>query len=92
VPLLGDIPYIGSLFKYQSRNHKRTNLMIFLRPVVLKDGRGAAALTADRYEYIRNLQGEIRELWNGPLPEQKANVLTPLETARDKPLGQTETR
>ncbi len=92
VPLLGDIPYIGSLFKYQSRNHKRTNLMIFLRPVVLKDGRGAAALTADRYEYIRNLQGEIRELWNGPLPETKANVLTPLDSARDKPLGQTQPR
>ena len=92
VPLLGDIPYIGSLFKYQSRKHKRTNLMIFLRPVVLKDGRGAAALTADRYEYIRNLQGEIRELWNGPLPETKANVLPPLDAARDKPLGQTQPR
>ena len=92
VPLLGDIPYIGSLFKYQSRNHKRTNLMIFLRPVVLKDWRGAAALTADRYEYIRNLQGEIRELWNGPLPETKANVLPPLDAARDKPLGQTQPR
>ena len=92
VPFLGDIPYLGALFKYQSRNHKRTNLMIFLRPVVLKDGRGAAALTADRYEYIRNLQGEIRELWNGPLPETKANVLTPLEAAREKPLGQTEPR
>ncbi|HEX7466473.1 MAG TPA: type II secretion system secretin GspD, partial [Usitatibacter sp.] len=71
VPLLGDIPYIGALFKYQSRNHKRTNLMIFLRPVVLKDGRGAAALTADRYEYIRNLQGEIKEPWGGLLPETK---------------------
>ncbi len=92
VPLLGDIPYLEALFKYQSRNHKRTNLMIFLRPVVLKDGRGAAALTADRYEYIRNLQGEIRELWTGPLPETRANVLTPLDAARDKPLGKTESR
>ena len=92
VPFLGDIPYLGALFKYQSRNHKRTNLMIFLRPVVLKDGRGAAALTADRYEYIRNLQGEIKEVWTGPLPETRANVLTPLGTARDKPLGQTEPR
>jgi general secretion pathway protein D len=89
VPLLGDIPYVGALFKYQSRNHKRTNLMIFLRPVVLKDGRGAAALTSDRYEYIRNLQGEIKEPWGGLLPETKATQLPPLDTARDKPLGQT---
>ncbi len=92
VPLLGDIPYLGSLFRYQSRNHKRTNLMIFLRPVVLKDGRGAAALTADRYEYIRNLQGEIREPWNGVLPATGPTQLVPLEAAREKPLGQTEQR
>jgi general secretion pathway protein D len=89
VPLLGDIPYVGALFRYQTRNHKRTNLMIFLRPVVLKDGRGAAALTADRYDYIRNLQGEIKEPWSGLLPEWKATQLPPLDAARDKPLGQT---
>ena len=89
VPLLGDIPYLGALFRYTSRNHKRTNLMIFLRPVVLKDGRGAAALTVDRYEYIRNLQGEIKEPWGGLLPATTANQLPPLETVRDKPLGQT---
>src|ERR1700693_4969389 len=35
VPLLGDIPYLGALFKYETRNRKRTNLMVFLRPVVL---------------------------------------------------------
>jgi general secretion pathway protein D len=89
VPLLGDIPYLGALFKYQSRNHKRTNLMIFLRPVVLKDGRGAAVLTSDRYEYIRNLQGEIKEPWGGLLPATTATQLPPLDAARDKPLGQT---
>ncbi|HEY4999637.1 MAG TPA: type II secretion system secretin GspD, partial [Usitatibacter sp.] len=92
VPLLGDIPYLGALFRYQTRNHKRTNLMIFLRPVVLKDARGAAALTEDRYEYIRNLQGEIKEPWSGLLPETKASQLPPLDSARDKPLGQSQER
>ncbi|MGZ5083016.1 MAG: type II secretion system secretin GspD [Usitatibacter sp.] len=89
VPLLGDIPYVGALFRYQSRNHKRTNLMIFLRPVVLKDAHGAAALTSDRYEYIRNLQGDIKEPWSVLMPETKATQLQPLDAARDKPLGQT---
>jgi general secretion pathway protein D len=89
VPFLGDIPYLGALFRYTSRNHKRTNLMIFLRPVVLKDAHGAAALTADRYEYIRNLQGEIREPWSGLLPPTNPSQLPPLDAARDKPLGQT---
>ncbi len=87
VPLLGDIPYLGALFKYESRNRKRTNLMIFLRPVVLKDERAAASLTADRYEYIRNLQGDIRMPWNGMLPETNVRQLPPLESQRDQPLG-----
>jgi general secretion pathway protein D len=75
VPLLGDIPFLGALFKYESRNRKRTNLMIFLRPVVLKDDKAAASLTADRYEYIRGLQGE------------NVKQLLPLETQQNQPLG-----
>lgn len=57
VPLLGDIPFIGNLFKYQTRNRDKTNLMVFLRPYVLRDGKSANALTGDRYDYIRNEQG-----------------------------------
>jgi general secretion pathway protein D len=87
VPLLGDIPWLGALFRYQSRNRKRTNLMIFLRPVVLKDEKAAASLTADRYEYIRNLQSGMQVPWGGLLPEGKSNQLPPIETQREKPLG-----
>ena len=87
VPLLGDIPYLGALFKYESRNRKRTNLMVFLRPVVLKDERAAASITADRYEYIRNQQGDIKLPWNGLLPETNVNRMPPLEEAQTKPLG-----
>ena len=90
VPLLGDIPWLGALFKYESRNRKRTNLMIFLRPVVLKDERAAASLTADRYEYIRNLQGEIQMPWNGMLPEANVRQLPPLEMQRSQPLGSSK--
>ncbi|HSN20523.1 MAG TPA: type II secretion system secretin GspD [Usitatibacter sp.] len=87
VPLLGDIPYLGGLFRYQSRNHKRTNLMIFLRPVVLKDGAAAAALTGDRYDYIRNLQGRMRLPPAALLPAEPARQLPPIEEARKRPLG-----
>jgi len=59
VPLLGDIPYLGSLFRYQTRTHRRTNLMIFLRPIVLKDEKTTAEVTNDRYQYIRGLQSEM---------------------------------
>jgi general secretion pathway protein D len=57
IPLLGDIPFIGNLFKYQTRNRDKTNLMIFLRPYVLRDGKAANQLTGERYDFIRNEQG-----------------------------------
>ena len=86
VPLLGDIPWIGSLFKYETRNRKRTNLMVFLRPVVLKDDKAAASLTSDRYEYIRNLQRGMGLPANVLLPSTKATELPPLEETKGKPL------
>ena len=87
VPLLGDIPWLGALFKYESRSRKRTNLMIFLRPVIVKDERGAAAITADRYEYIRNLQSDIKLPWNGLLPPTQATPMPSLEEQMRQPLG-----
>ena len=87
VPLLGDIPVIGALFKYETRSRKRTNLMVFLRPTIVKDEKGAASLTADRYEYIRGLQSDIKLPWNGLLPSQETPKLAPLETQRSQPLG-----
>ena len=57
VPLLGDIPFIGNFFKYQNRSRDKTNLMVFLRPTVLRDGKAANQLTGERYDYIRNEQG-----------------------------------
>ena len=87
VPLLGDIPYLGALFKYESRNRKRTNLMIFLRPVILKDDKAAASLTADRYDYIRNLQGEMKLPPSLVLPREDVKQLRPIDADTNQPLG-----
>ncbi|MEZ5659288.1 MAG: type II secretion system secretin GspD [Burkholderiaceae bacterium] len=56
VPILGDIPVLGGLFRYDSRNRKKTNLLVFLRPVVLRDAADAYRVTADRYDYIGNMR------------------------------------
>jgi general secretion pathway protein D len=56
VPLLGDIPILGNLFKSRSRSREKTNLMVFLRPVVMRNQDDANALTLDRYEYMRKQQ------------------------------------
>jgi general secretion pathway protein D len=56
VPLLGDIPILGNLFKSRSRSRDKTNLMVFLRPVVMRNQDDANSLTLDRYEYMRKQQ------------------------------------
>ena len=56
VPGLGDIPLIGSLFKYNTRSRCKTNLMVFLRPTLLRSAQGVTSLTNDRYDYILGQQ------------------------------------
>ena len=56
VPVLGSIPILGNLFKSQTRSRTKSNLMIFLRPFVLRDDQSPNKLTGDRYDYIRNEQ------------------------------------
>ena len=56
VPLLGDIPLVGELFKSRTRSRGKTNLMVFIRPTILRTQADAAALAAQRYGYIRGAQ------------------------------------
>lgn len=53
VPLLGDIPLIGGLFRSTRESHIKRNLMVFLRPTVVRDGAGLAALSGKKYSDIR---------------------------------------
>ncbi|VXC16635.1 type II secretion system secretin GspD [Massilia sp. 9I] len=50
---LGDIPVLGNLFKYRTRSRVKTNLMVFLRPVVVRSKEASNALAMDRYDYMR---------------------------------------
>ncbi|KAF3996610.1 type II secretion system secretin GspD [Glaciimonas immobilis] len=58
VPLLGDLPFIGNFFKYQSGARAKTNLMIFLRPTVVRNKEQSGTVVANRYDYIRQAQIE----------------------------------
>ncbi|HKT62603.1 MAG TPA: type II secretion system secretin GspD [Burkholderia sp.] len=60
VPLLGDIPWIGQLFRSESKQRKKTNLMVFLRPVIIADRGTAQEVTANRYDYIQGVTGAYR--------------------------------
>jgi hypothetical protein len=56
IPLLGDIPGIGELFKNRTRQRAKTNLMVFIRPTIVRTREEAAQVTAQKYGYIRNEQ------------------------------------
>lgn len=56
VPLLGDIPLLGELFKSRGKSRVKTNLMVFIRPTILKDPNDARAFSARRYGYVRGRQ------------------------------------
>jgi general secretion pathway protein D len=56
IPLLGDIPLLGNLFKSKSRSRGKTNLVVFIRPTVLKSRADNAAMTARRYGAVRQAQ------------------------------------
>ncbi|WP_133649197.1 type II secretion system secretin GspD [Paraburkholderia flava] len=60
VPLLGDIPWIGQLFRSETKTRSKTNLLVFLRPVIINDRATAQAVTANRYDYIQGVQGAYR--------------------------------
>ncbi len=60
VPLLGDIPWIGQLFRSESKQRQKTNLMVFLRPVIISDRSTAQEVTANRYDYIQGVTGAYK--------------------------------
>jgi len=79
IPLLGDIPFLGALFRYKSEERKRTNLMIFLRPVIIRSVDDGYRVTVDRYEYLRGYtRGE------GP---ERENIYDRMEPMPPSPAG-----
>ena len=85
VPGLGDIPFFGNLFKSESRARKKTNLMVFLRPVVIRDGAASEALSLSRYEQMRAVQGGMQPLPSVLMPINEAPVMPPPAAAVPTP-------
>jgi general secretion pathway protein D len=77
VPGLGGIPIVGHLFRSENRRRVKSNLMVFLRPVIVRDGRSVDALTMDRYESIRALQKDGQPTPSWVVPVNEAPVLPP---------------
>jgi len=77
VPGLGDVPVLGNLFRSESRSRRKTNLMVFLRPVVMRDSRETTNLALDRYDLMRAAQREVQPANSSVLPINESPVLPP---------------
>ncbi|CAB1370837.1 type II secretion system secretin GspD [Denitratisoma oestradiolicum] len=77
VPGLGDLPLLGGLFRYDSKKRSKTNLMVFLRPQVVRDAEGYAATTASRYREMQDAQTSKAPA-KSLLPDLGAPSLPPL--------------
>lgn len=77
VPLLGSIPLLGLLFRYDSRQHVKSNLMVFLRPVIIRDTGVSSRITYDKYDYMRGLQHDYGKKEHSLMVDEKGPILPP---------------
>lgn len=82
VPGLGNLPVVGNLFKYRNRSGRKTNLMVFLKPTVLRTNEQSINLAADRYDYIRNVQGNAQSTHPLLMRDVNTPVVPPLQNGR----------
>ncbi|MFA6616297.1 MAG: type II secretion system protein GspD, partial [Hydrogenophaga sp.] len=75
VPGLGDVPLLGNLFRSESRSRRKTNLMVFLRPVVLRDAQQTGSFSLDRYELMRGTQQQAQPAASRAVPVNEAPVM-----------------
>ena len=61
VPFLKDIPILGALFRYDSTKRTKTNLMVFLRPYILRDKDQEAEISANRFEFMKARQEQFKQ-------------------------------
>jgi general secretion pathway protein D len=87
VPYVGDVPVLGQLFRYDNRSRTKTNLLVFLKPTVVRGPVSAGALTQDRYDYLmgeqERLRPEERFFWKDPTYPQ----VPPLGAVPGTPAG-----
>ena len=77
VPGLGDIPLLGALFRSENRDRRKTNLMVFLRPVVLRDAIATDQLSNSRYQNMINTQQQSHVPASGPMTVDNNMTLPP---------------
>ena len=78
VPVLGDVPLFGALFRSDTRSRSKTNLMVFLRPIIMRTSADSDALSFDRYDAMRGVQQSAQPTPSVTVPVDQAPVMAPI--------------
>jgi general secretion pathway protein D len=81
VPWLSSIPGIGALFRNEKRQITKTNLMVFLRPYIIRDSGAGRSITLNRYDFMRRAQGQLQPERSWAMPDMQAPQLPAVEKA-----------
>ncbi|MDP2282524.1 MAG: type II secretion system protein GspD, partial [Pseudohongiella sp.] len=92
VPLLGSVPGIGRLFRSQSSSVQKTNLLVFIRPTILRDDDALRGATAEKYQLIRDQQLRQTPLSGWLFDEDDMPVLPAWESTRSGQVGAEDAR
>jgi general secretion pathway protein D len=87
VPVLGRIPILGNLFRSRKTDKVKTNLLIFIRPTILRDAAQTAIETNSKYNYIRNIQQGNQGGGISLMPRTDRPVLPPIDVSPSGPAG-----
>ncbi|HSX60064.1 MAG TPA: type II secretion system secretin GspD [Tahibacter sp.] len=87
VPGLGSIPVLGNLFRYRSNKVAQRDLMIFLHPKILRDAASEAAVSSEKYNYIRTEQLQMRNNREALTPDRKQPVVPEMHDFMADPNG-----
>lgn len=74
VPVLGDIPFFGNFFRYNSTQKVKQTLMVFIHPVILRDSVSASAYTAKKYDFFRSRQLDADIMNRGLVTDTKGVI------------------
>ena len=92
VPGLGDIPFLGALFRNRSTIKEKTNLMVFIHPTILRDAATTTRMTSSKYNFIRAQQLEAREHGVALMEDDVAPVMPTFEEFMQLPAPFEETQ
>lgn len=87
VPLLGDIPILGKLFSSTSTSKQKRNLMVFIRPTIVRDGNRMRELSSAKYNYMRALQLDERSRGISLMPSEESPLLNDWDSKLTLPPG-----